>query len=111
MRRLLVFCTISVLALACSRQRGNEPATPISFTNRVWAVVESPGGPGDLYVFLSEGTFIRASEGGGPDVGKWSWDGKQLTVLWSTLPYTADIDSLTDSYFKLTFHLVSRSFD
>jgi len=111
MRRLLVFCAISMLALACSRQRGNEPVALSSFTNRVWTVVESPGGPGDLYIFLSNGTFIRAYEDGGPDTGKWSWDGKQLTVIWSTLPYTADIDSLTDSYFKLTFHLVSRSFD
>jgi uncharacterized membrane protein len=111
MRRLLAFFTISVLAVACSRQRGNEPAALSTFTNRVWTVVESAGGPGDLYIFLSEGTFIRASEGGGPDIGKWSWDGKQLTVLWDTMPYTADIDSLTDSYFKLTFHLVSRSFD
>ena len=103
---------VLVLATACSREQQTQPApAPAGFLNKVWTNAEFRGDESDLYVFLSDGTFIRASKGGGPDFGRWGWDGKQLSVIWSELPYTADIDSLTDSYFKLTFHLRNRSFE
>jgi uncharacterized membrane protein len=114
MRRSLVFCAMLGVALACSRQRESEPASspPVKagFVDRVWTVVESPGGPGDLYVFLSDGTFVKAAKEAVPTVGKWSWDGKQLTVIESALPYTADIDSLTGTYLKLTIHFMNKSY-
>jgi len=109
--RLLLFA-VALLISACTHRAPKQPApAPVGFLDKVWTVVESPGGSGDLYVFLSDGTFVRAAKEAVPDVGKWSWDGKQLTVLWNTLPYTADIDSLTESYFGLTFHLMNRSFE
>jgi uncharacterized membrane protein len=114
MRRSSVFLAILGITLACSRHADKTslpPKATSGFLDRVWTVVESPGGSGDLYVFLSDGTFIRAAKEAVPDVGKWSWDGKQLSLLWAANPYTADIDSLTDSYFKLTFHFMDRSFD
>ena len=114
MRRLPVFFAILGVALACSKHAEKisfSPKGTHGFLDRVWTVVESPGGSGDLYAFLSDGTFIRAAKEASPDVGKWSWDGKQLSLLWAANPYTADIDSLTDSYLRLTFHFMNKSFD
>lgn len=112
MRRSLVVCFMGVFAMACSHQRSGEPvSSPTGFVDRVWTVAESAGGPGDLYIFLSDGTFVRAAKESAPDIGKWGWDGKQISLIWSGLPYTADVDSLTETYFKLTFHLMNRSFD
>jgi uncharacterized membrane protein len=61
-------------------------------------------------VFLSDGTFVKAAREAVPTVGKWSWDGKQLTVIETALPYQADIDSLTSSYFKITIHFMEREY-
>lgn len=114
MRRWLVFFAMLGVALACSRHRENEPVSAprvkAGFVDRVWTVVESPGGPGDRYVFLSGGTFVRTAPDIESTAGKWSWDGKQLTVIEDALPYTADIDSLTDSYLKLTIHVMDKSY-
>ena len=90
--------------------RDRSRAATVGFVDRVWTVVESPGGPGGLYVFLSDGTFVKAAKEAVPDVGKWSWDGKRLTVIESALPYEADVDSLTESYFHITIHFMERSF-
>lgn len=111
MRYLRLSLTILVLIVACSREHREKATAPAGFLDKVWSNAEYPGSDSDLYVFLSDGTFIQASKDGAPEFGKWGWDGKQLSVIWNELPYTADIDSLTDSYFKLTFHLRNRSFE
>jgi uncharacterized membrane protein len=114
MRRWVVFCAMLGVALACSRQRGNAPVSVptvrAGFLDRVWTVVESPGGSGDRYVFLSGGTFVRTAPDIESTAGKWSWDGKRLTVIEDALPYTADIDSLTNSYLRLTIHVMDKSY-
>lgn len=112
MRYVRLLLATLVVTLACSREHRDQRApTPVGFLDKVWTNAEFPNGDSDLYVFLSDGTFIQAAKGGAPEFGKWGWDGRQLSVLWTQLPYTADIDSLTDSYFKLTFHLRNRSFE
>lgn len=108
-------CVACILAMvACSRQNASTPAPAperaAGFVDRVWSLVESPGGGGELYVFLSDGTFVRAAKEARPDIGKWSWDGKRITYTQDALPYEADIDSLTDSYFRITVHFMEQSF-
>jgi hypothetical protein len=53
-----------------SAQATNEEVstkTPSSFANRVWVVAESQQvAPGELRVFLSEGTLVMASPHGTP---------------------------------------------
>ena len=104
-----------LVACACSQERTPGPASSAranaGFVDRVWTVVESAGGPGDLYVFLSDGTFIRTSKGAVPSVGKWSWDGTRITYVESVLPYQAEIDSLTESYFRFTIHFMDQSWE
>lgn len=114
MKRNLVAAAL-LLLVACSRNEterspAREPASDAGFVDRVWTVVESPGGPGELYVFLSDGTFIKAAKDAVPDVGRWSWDGRQLTIVETALPYTADIDSLSGSYFGITIHFMNRAY-
>lgn len=103
-----------LLACACSQKGASErdpsPAATPGFVDRVWTVVESPGGPGGNYVFLSDGTFVKSAKEAAPVVGKWSWDGKRLTVIESALPYEADVDSITESYLHITIHFMGRSF-
>jgi uncharacterized membrane protein len=94
-----------LVAVPCSSgERPDSSGTlqPAKLVNKVWAVAQSPGGPsGDLYVFLSEGTFvIAAAEAARPIVGRWSWDGHRLTMSETSMPYTAEILSLTDSEFR-----------
>jgi uncharacterized membrane protein len=108
--------TLLTTGLACSREHsGAGTATtqpPTGFLDKVWTVVESPGGPsGDLYVFLSGGTLVIASKEGVPTTGKWSWDGSKLTMIESALPYEADIDSLTDATFRIRIHQMGKSYD
>ena len=109
-RRRQIVAIIATAVLICAAEpcsSGERPDSssalqPTRLVNRVWAVAESPGGPsGDLYVFLSEGTFVRASaEAAGPIVGRWSWDGRKLTISETSMPYTAEILSLTDTEFR-----------
>jgi hypothetical protein len=109
-----IIATMVVLLLACSQRGALEtvavPAGGTGFVDKVWTVVDSPGGHGDIYVFLSDGTFVKTVKESVPTVGKWSWDGKQLTVIESALPYQADIDSLTSSYFAITVHFMDREY-
>ena len=97
--------SILLPAAACNsgeQSKSSGMLPPTKLVNKVWAVAQSPGGPsGDLYVFLSEGTLVIASaEAAGPVVGRWSWDGHKLTMSETSMPYTAEILSLTDSEFR-----------
>ncbi|MCX5752264.1 MAG: hypothetical protein NTW97_01325 [Candidatus Krumholzibacteria bacterium] len=98
---------LSILLAAVPCNSGEESKSsgtlqPTKLVNKVWAVADSPGGPsGDLYVFLSEGTLVIASaEAARPIVGRWSWDGHRLTMSETSMPYRADILSLTDTEFR-----------
>jgi uncharacterized membrane protein len=114
MKFWLLAAVAALIGMACatrdSRDATEAPHAGPGFVDKVWTVVESPGGPGGIYVFLSDGTFIRTAKGAGPEIGKWSWDGEQLTIGESALPYQADIDSLSDSFLGLNVRVMSQSY-
>jgi uncharacterized membrane protein len=102
---LFMVLLILLPAVPCSSGEESKSSCtlqPTKLVNKVWIVADSPGGPsGDLYVFLSEGTFVIASaEAARPIVGRWSWDGHRVTMSETSMPYTAEILSLTDSEFR-----------
>ncbi|HET8625534.1 MAG TPA: hypothetical protein VFM14_18380 [Gemmatimonadales bacterium] len=74
----------------------------LAFVNRVWQV--DPGStvsPGELRVFLSEGTMVMASPNGTPALGKWrSADGK-LVLTEEGHDYPTEIVEQSDSSFHI----------
>jgi len=104
-RVVAILCTL----IACSdRDTGRETASQtaesprIGFVNKVWKVVESPAGAtGDLYVFLSDGTFVKAAPEAVPELGKWNFDGAILKMIEGGLPYDVDILALDESEFRI----------
>jgi hypothetical protein len=81
------------------------PAAPVSFVNRVWQVAESSAvAPGQLYVFLSEGTLVVASPSGTPSLGRWSPAGAGLTMIEGGISHPTDIVALTATEFHLRSH-------
>lgn len=81
------------------------PAAPITFVNRVWQVSESSAvDPGQLYVFLSEGTLVVASPTGTPSLGRWSRAGDGLTMIEEGISHPTDIVALTATEFHLRSH-------
>lgn len=98
-------------ALAGTSRAAEEPATAsalqqsISFINKVWKVVESPGGAsGQLYVFLSDGTLVKASPEAVPELGKWSLADTRLKIIESAIMYEAEILLLEDARFRIRCH-------
>jgi hypothetical protein len=82
------------------------PAAPVTFVNRVWQVAESSAvAPGQLYVFLSEGTLVVASPTGTPSLGRWSRAGDGLTMIEAGLSHPTEIVALTAT----EFHIRSRN--
>jgi hypothetical protein len=81
------------------------PAAPITFVNRVWQVAESSAvTPGQLYVFLSEGTLVVASPTGTPSLGRWSRTGDGLTMIEEGISHPTDIVALTATEFRIRSH-------
>jgi len=88
---------------------GPEPAAPptpvrdgASFVNRVWVVAESKQvQPGDLRVFLSDGTLVMASPHSTPAFGQWASAGGRLTITEEGRDYPADILALDDDAFRI----------
>jgi hypothetical protein len=81
------------------------PAAPASFINRVWSVAESPSvAPGQLYVFLSEGTLVIASATGTPTLGRWQEEGGELQMIEEGQPAVVDVLNLTATEFKIKIH-------
>jgi hypothetical protein len=74
----------------------------LAFVNRVWQVdSRSIVSPGELRVFLSEGTLVMASPNGTPALGKWrSADGK-LVLTEESRDYPTDIVEQSDSSFHI----------
>lgn len=116
--RWSVITAAAALAVACgppSPAPGSQTATPTTaapptaatprFVNRVWRVAESSTvAPGQLYVFLSEGTLVVASGGGTPALGRWSRTAEGLTMVEEGLSYRTDIVSLTADEFRIRSH-------
>ncbi len=74
----------------------------LSFVNKVWRVRESSGAaPGQLYVFLSEGTLVMASPNSKPAFGTWKYEGGALTMVEEGIPYKTDILKLSQDEFRI----------
>lgn len=81
------------------------PPPPVSFINKVWSVGDSNAvAPGQLYVFLSEGTLVIASATGTPSFGQWKEEGGELTMIEEGRPALVDVLNLTATEFKLRIH-------
>lgn len=99
------FCALllplsAVLLGACS-----EPPAPASFVNRVWSVSESPTiGKGQLYVFLSDGTLVLASNGNKPAFGQWQQDGADLVMVEEGQRYRTEVLMATENILQLRMH-------
>jgi len=108
-RRAACIVTMLFPVLGCSqpdtnRGQGSTPPTEgqATFVNRVWRVAESSGmAPGQLVVFLSEGTLVFASPYGKPALGTWSNDGGTLTMVEEGIPYKVDIMGLSKTEFQI----------
>ncbi len=107
-----VACVVTVfLSLSgCSKpestieQRSNDPSEA-SFVNKVWRVRESSSvAPGQLYVFLSEGTLVITSPNGKPAFGTWKDEGGALTMVEEGIPYKTDILKLSKDEFRIKSH-------
>ena len=114
---------ISVLALAACERSGpakpaatpsENPAPPeepapveasAAFVNRVWAVSESKQvAPGDLRVFLSDGTLVMASPHSEPAFGRWRYGNGRLTITEEAQDYPVDILGLSENAFRIRMH-------
>ncbi len=78
---------------------------PASFVNRVWVVAESKQvAPGELRIFLSEGTLVMASPHGTPALGTWRYDGGHLTITEDGREYQVEIQELNENVFRIRIH-------
>jgi hypothetical protein len=94
-----------LIAAACSDGRPAARATAPSFVNRVWAVAESKQvAPGELRVFLSEGTLVMAAPHARSALGSWRRNDGRLTIVEEGLEYQVDILELTDEAFRIRIH-------
>ena len=89
-----------------SASPGTAPAaSPATFVNRVWRVADSTAvAPGQLYVFLSEGTLVMTSPSSTPSLGTWRRAGNGFTMVEEGRPYRVDILALTDQEFRIRSH-------
>jgi hypothetical protein len=87
--------------------RDATPTRAASFINTVWTVVESDQvAPGELRVFLSNGTLVMASSHNTstPAFGTWSYNDGRLTITEEGLKYDVDILELTGDTFRIRIH-------
>lgn len=102
----ILACALGLLLLAgCSKKEPEPDKTaraPASYVNKVWQVSESKTiQPGQLYVFLSEGTLVIASSTGKPAFGSWKASGSNLVMTEASLPYQVDVLELTAEKMKI----------
>jgi hypothetical protein len=110
-RRALVLWALGVLlSLGCSGTESPSPpaasmSAPVGFVNKVWKVKKSNAvTAGQIYVFLSEGTLVLASEHGTPTLGTWRSDPGGLTMVEDGVSYPTDIVRLTADEFVIRSH-------
>jgi len=85
--------------------KASDPSAPVGFVNRVWKVTKSNAvTAGQLYVFLSDGTLVLASEHGTPRLGVWRYEDGGLTMVEDGISYPTDIVSLTANELVLRSH-------
>jgi hypothetical protein len=92
-------------AVAPARETASAGAA--SFINKVWTVVESEHvAPGELRVFLSNGTLVMASSNNTstPAFGTWSYNDGRLTITEEGLKYDVDILELSRDTFRIRIH-------
>lgn len=102
--------TLALLLAGCTSKPAPPAAPaaedpPTSFVNKVWKVSQSSAvQPGQLYVFLSEGTLVIASTSGTPALGKWtsSANGDSLTMIEEGIPHPVEVMNLTKDEFKIS---------
>ena len=82
-----------------------DDAATVSFVNRGWEVAESTGmSPGQLVVFLADGTLVFASPDAEPSLGTWGYVGESLTMTEEGIPYTVEILDLTPYELRILSH-------
>ena len=112
MRKALHIALMLGLLSACGK---TEPVAPVAsapvseakptFVNKVWRVSESTGmSPGQLVVFLSDGTLVFASGNSEPAFGQWRREKGALTMVEAGIAYPTDIVSLSAAEFRIRSH-------
>lgn len=101
----LIGCAADQSANSVNGVQANQPAkaaAPASFINKVWQVSKSNAvAPGQLYVFLSDGTLVIASPNSKPAFGSWTYKDGKLTMTEETRPYQTDILKLAEDEFAI----------
>ncbi len=108
-RNLVILLAAAVAISACEKaespQSTDSPAPTTgsaSFVNRVWVVAESEQiQPGELRVFLSDGTLVMASPRATPSLGQWATEGGRLTITEEGQNYPAEILALSENAFRI----------
>lgn len=78
---------------------------PPPFLNKVWKVEKSTGVQlGQVYVFLSDGVLLITSGTSIPTLGRWTFDGTQLTMIEEGLPHKVDILAQSDDRLSIRIH-------
>jgi len=118
--RILEIAAISALVLVACQPSGDSQSTPtpatdstaaaqpahanaeLSFVNKVWVVTESKQvSPGELRVFLADGTLVMASPHAKPAFGSWHEGDGRLTITEEGHDYAVDILALSDDSFHI----------
>lgn len=67
--------------------------------------------PGELRVFLSDGTLLMASAHGTPALGTWHYRDGRLTITEEGLKYAVDILELNERKFHIRIHSSGEPID
>lgn len=88
-----------------SSKATSESTSEAGFVNKVWSVRESSAvALGTLYVFLSEGTLVIASDHGEPALGAWRYVDGALTMVEEGIEYPTDILALSADQLDIRSH-------
>jgi heat shock protein HslJ len=94
-----------VLARFESSAGTSDASEPPPFANKVWKVEKSTGvQPGQVYVFLSDGTLLITSGNSIPTLGKWTFDGTALTMIEEGSAHKVDILSQREDRLSIRIH-------
>ncbi len=121
-RTLAIFIVSLFAVAACERpDKSQAPATPSAesspaptqasgnatpaFVNKVWSVAESGQvAPGELRIFLSDGTLVLASPHATSAFGAWRYDDGRLTITEEGQDYPTDILALSENALRIRMH-------